>query len=102
FDGPYWAVHRRGTAPASPAFRGRRQRHAAAAPRLRYSPQPPRPQTGPTANTITCPQGINGECMAISSFDHNAALLACAQGDQRALQTLYRHEAPHMLALALK
>jgi len=40
--------------------------------------------------------------MAISSFDHNAALLACAQGDQRALQTLYRHEAPHMLALALK
>ena len=40
--------------------------------------------------------------MAISPFDHDAALLACAQGDERAFQTLYRHEAPHMLALALK
>jgi len=37
--------------------------------------------------------------MAFSSFDHEATLLACARGDHVALQELYRHEAPRMLAL---
>lgn len=40
--------------------------------------------------------------MAVSPFDYEAALLACAQGDQNALQDLYQHESPHMLALCLR
>lgn len=40
--------------------------------------------------------------MAVPPFDYEAALLACAQGDQHAFQHLYLHEAPHMLALGLK
>lgn len=40
--------------------------------------------------------------MAVASFDHNAALVACAHGDQKALQRLYVHEAPHMMALSTK
>jgi RNA polymerase sigma factor (sigma-70 family) len=40
--------------------------------------------------------------MAVPPFDHDAALLACAAGDQNAFQNLYRHEAPRMLALGLK
>ena len=40
--------------------------------------------------------------MAVPPFDYEAALLACAHGDQHALQNLYQHEAPCMLALALK
>jgi len=38
--------------------------------------------------------------MADQLFDHHAALLACAQGDTQALDSLYAHEAPGMLALA--
>ncbi|MCC2595678.1 hypothetical protein LKR43_04915 [Pusillimonas sp. MFBS29] len=40
--------------------------------------------------------------MAVPPFDYEAALLACAQGDQHAFQHLYQREAPHMLALGLK
>ncbi len=40
--------------------------------------------------------------MAVLPFDYEAALAACAGGDQRAFQTLYEHESPHMLALSLK
>ncbi len=40
--------------------------------------------------------------MAVSPFDYEAALLACARGDQYMFQNLYQHEAPHMLALCLK
>lgn len=39
--------------------------------------------------------------MAATPFAYEAALLACANGDQKALQDLYRHESPHMLALCL-
>lgn len=39
--------------------------------------------------------------MAATPFDYEAALLACANGDQRALEDLYRRESPHMLALCL-
>lgn len=38
--------------------------------------------------------------MVDSTFDYQAALAACAQGDPQALQTLYVREAPRMLALA--
>src|SRR5690606_12461691 len=56
-----------------------------------------------TANTITpAPMGRTGECMAVPPFDHETALLACAQGDQHAFQDLYLQEAPRMLALGLK
>src|SRR5690606_3236275 len=40
--------------------------------------------------------------MAVPTFDHDAALLACAAGDHNAFQNLYRHEAPRMMALGLK
>lgn len=40
--------------------------------------------------------------MAVPPFDYEAALLSCAAGDQNAFQSLYRREAPHMLALGLK
>lgn len=40
--------------------------------------------------------------MAVPPFDYEAALLACAHGDQNAFQDLYRRESPHMLALCLK
>ncbi|MGB6102254.1 MAG: sigma-70 family RNA polymerase sigma factor [Pusillimonas sp.] len=40
--------------------------------------------------------------MAVPPFDYEAALLACAKGDQRAFQDLYLREAPSMLALGLK
>lgn len=40
--------------------------------------------------------------MAVPPFNYEAALLACAQGDQHAFQDLYLHEAPRMLALGLK
>jgi RNA polymerase sigma-70 factor (ECF subfamily) len=40
--------------------------------------------------------------MAVAPFDHSAALTACAHGDQKALQRLYMHEAPHMMALSTK
>ena len=40
--------------------------------------------------------------MAVSPFDYEARLTACARGDQDAFQQLYLHEAPHMLALGLK
>lgn len=40
--------------------------------------------------------------MAHSPSDREAALMACAKGDQKAFQDLYHHEAPHMLALCLK
>ncbi|SHI37583.1 sigma factor [Pollutimonas bauzanensis] len=40
--------------------------------------------------------------MAVSPFDYEAALLACASGDQNAFQSLYQHESPQMLALCLK
>lgn len=39
--------------------------------------------------------------MAVSGFDDQAALLACAQGDQQALQRLYDAEASRMMALSL-
>lgn len=39
--------------------------------------------------------------MTVSPFDYEATLLACARGDQKALQRLYQQEAPHMLALSL-
>lgn len=39
--------------------------------------------------------------MTASPFDYEAALLACARGDQKAFQRLYEHEAPRMLALGL-
>lgn len=37
--------------------------------------------------------------MEAAPFDHAAALIACARGDQAAFHRLYEHEAPHMLAL---
>jgi len=37
--------------------------------------------------------------MEAAPFDHTAALIACARGDQTAFHQLYDHEAPHMLAL---
>lgn len=37
--------------------------------------------------------------MQTAQFDHAAALIACAKGDQAAFHRLYDHEAPHMLAL---
>ncbi|HLT98703.1 MAG TPA: hypothetical protein VKZ70_03050 [Burkholderiaceae bacterium] len=37
--------------------------------------------------------------MQAAQFDHAAALIACAKGDQAAFHRLYDHEAPHMLAL---
>lgn len=40
--------------------------------------------------------------MAVLPFDYEAALAACADGDQSAFQALYEHESPHMLALSLK
>lgn len=40
--------------------------------------------------------------MAVAPFDYSAALVACAHGDQKALQRLYTHEAPHMMALSTK
>lgn len=38
--------------------------------------------------------------MVDSTFDYQAALAACAQGDAQALRRLYTQEAPRMLALA--
>jgi len=40
--------------------------------------------------------------MAVPSFNYEAALIACARGDQHAFQDLYHYEAPRMLALSLK
>ncbi|NYT83523.1 sigma-70 family RNA polymerase sigma factor [Alcaligenaceae bacterium] len=40
--------------------------------------------------------------MAVSDFDYAAALQACARNDQSAFRNLYQHEAPRILALALK
>jgi RNA polymerase sigma factor (sigma-70 family) len=40
--------------------------------------------------------------MAVSDFDYAAALQACARNDQNAFRNLYQHEAPRILALALK
>lgn len=40
--------------------------------------------------------------MAVPFFNYEAALIACAHGDQHAFQDLYQHEAPRMLALSLK
>lgn len=40
--------------------------------------------------------------MAVSDFDYAAALQACARNDQSAFRNLYQHEAPRVLALALK
>ncbi len=37
--------------------------------------------------------------MDAAPFDHAAALLACARGEEAAFHRLYDHEAPHMLAL---
>ncbi|HLV28878.1 MAG TPA: sigma factor [Burkholderiaceae bacterium] len=37
--------------------------------------------------------------MEAAPFDHAAALIACARGDQAAFHQLYDNEAPHMLAL---
>ncbi len=39
--------------------------------------------------------------MAVVPVDHDAALRACARGDENAFQRLYEHEAPRMLALGL-
>ncbi|TEA70374.1 sigma-70 family RNA polymerase sigma factor [Allopusillimonas ginsengisoli] len=39
--------------------------------------------------------------MAVAPVDYDAALRACARGDENAFQQLYEHEAPHMLALGL-
>lgn len=38
--------------------------------------------------------------MTVSNFDFESGLAACASGDQSALQALYEHEAPTMMALA--
>lgn len=38
--------------------------------------------------------------MTQSSFDHDAHLIAVAQGDHQAFVALYQYEAPHMLSLA--
>ncbi|MBV6272140.1 hypothetical protein KVP09_04295 [Alcaligenaceae bacterium CGII-47] len=38
--------------------------------------------------------------MTVSDFDFEGGLAACASGDQSALQALYEHEAPTMMALA--
>ncbi|MGY2374924.1 sigma-70 family RNA polymerase sigma factor [Pseudomonas sp. SDO524_S393] len=35
-------------------------------------------------------------------FDYEACLLACAQGDQRALRRLYEQESSHLLGVALR
>src|SRR5690554_888252 len=40
--------------------------------------------------------------MAVSSFDFEANLAACAEGDHVALQELYKQESPHMLALCTR
>ena len=40
--------------------------------------------------------------MSDPSFNYEAALAACAQGDQAAFQGLFRQESPRMLALAAK
>ncbi|WP_353150185.1 sigma-70 family RNA polymerase sigma factor [Pollutimonas bauzanensis] len=40
--------------------------------------------------------------MAVPPFDYEAALLACARGDQNAFQELYQHESPRMLALCTR
>lgn len=40
--------------------------------------------------------------MTQSSFDHDAHLIAIAQGDHQAFVALYRHEAPRMFSLAKK
>ncbi|MBB5214332.1 sigma-70 family RNA polymerase sigma factor [Parapusillimonas granuli] len=40
--------------------------------------------------------------MAVSDFDYAAALQACARNDQSAFRNLYQHEAPRILALALR
>lgn len=40
--------------------------------------------------------------MAVSPFDYEATLHACAAGKQNALRDLFQHEAPHMLALSTK
>lgn len=37
--------------------------------------------------------------MEAAPFDHAAALIACAKGDEAAFHRLFTHEAPHMLAL---
>ena len=39
--------------------------------------------------------------MAAAPVDHDAALRACARGDEHAFQRLYEREAPHMLALGV-
>ncbi|MYN12036.1 sigma-70 family RNA polymerase sigma factor [Pusillimonas sp. TS35] len=39
--------------------------------------------------------------MAASPVDYDAALRACARGDEHAFQRLYEHEAPRMLALGI-
>lgn len=39
--------------------------------------------------------------MAFAPVDYDAALRACARGDENAFQRLYEHEAPRMLALGL-
>jgi RNA polymerase sigma-70 factor (ECF subfamily) len=37
--------------------------------------------------------------MAVPPFNYEAALAACAQGDESAFKQLYQQESPHMLAL---
>lgn len=37
--------------------------------------------------------------MAVHPFNYEASLAACARGEEHALQELFRHESPHMLAL---
>jgi RNA polymerase sigma-70 factor (ECF subfamily) len=39
--------------------------------------------------------------MALAPVDYDAALRACARGDENAFQRLYENEAPRMLALGL-
>ncbi len=40
--------------------------------------------------------------MTALDFNYEAQLAACSRGNQEALQTIYLHEAPRMLALCLK
>jgi RNA polymerase sigma-70 factor (ECF subfamily) len=40
--------------------------------------------------------------MSVPNFDYEAKLVACAQGDRKAFQELFRQESPRMLALAIK
>ena len=37
-----------------------------------------------------------------ASFDHEAALVACAQGDRQALHRIYQHESRRLLGVALR